>query len=97
MDPKEYVLISEFCNSHEIQSSFVTSLNEFGLLEIIVIEDREYLDPDQVRELEKMMRMHYELEINLQGIDAINNLLSRVSALQDRVRYLENRLRRYEE
>lgn len=97
MDPKEYILISEFCESHEIQYSFIDALNDFGLLEIVVIENDQYLAPDQIRELEKMMRLHYELEINLQGIDAINNLLSRVAALQDRVQYLENRLKRFEE
>ena len=97
MDPKEYILISEFCESHEIHYSFIDALNDFGLLEIVVIENDQYLAPDQIRELEKMMRLHYELEINLQGIDAINNLLSRVAALQDRVQYLENRLKRFEE
>ena len=97
MDPKEYVLISEFCECHEIQYSFINSLNEFGLLEVMIIENNEYIAQDQVRELEKMMRLHYELEINMQGIDAINNLLSRVSSLQEKVRHLENRLRRFEE
>lgn len=97
MDPKEYVLISEFCECHGIQYSFINSLNEFGLLEITIIENHEYIAPDQVRELEKMMRLHYELDINLQGIDAINNLLSRVAGLQDRIQQLENRLKRYEE
>ncbi|MGB7786640.1 MAG: chaperone modulator CbpM [Salinimicrobium sp.] len=97
MDHKEYILLSEFCESHEIQYSFIDSLDEFGLLEITVIENNKYIDPEQIRELEKMMRLHYELEINLQGIDAINNLLSRVSEMQERIQYLENRLKRFEE
>ncbi len=97
MDPKEYILISEFCDSHEIQYSFIDSLTEFGLLEITVIENDRYVAPEQVRELEKIMRLHYDLEINLQGIDAINNLLDRVSELQERVNFLENRIRRFEE
>lgn len=97
MDPKEFVLISEFCERYEIQYSFINSLNEFGLLEVTVIEENEYVAPDQVRELEKMMRLHYDLDINLQGIDAINNLLNKVSELQEKVKLLENRLRRFED
>src|SRR6056297_1639217 len=97
MDPKEYVLITEFCDSHHIQYSFINSLNDFGLLEIKVIEENEYIDPEQLRELERMMRLHYELDINLQGIDAIKHLLERVSELQNEIRILRNRLRRYEE
>ncbi|MGB7842131.1 MAG: chaperone modulator CbpM [Salinimicrobium sp.] len=96
MDPKEFVLISEFCDRYEIQYSFIDSLNEFGLLEVTVIEENEYVAPDQVRELEKMMRLHYDLDINMQGIDVINNLLNKVSELQDKVKLLENRLRRFE-
>ncbi|MFD0976795.1 chaperone modulator CbpM [Salinimicrobium gaetbulicola] len=97
MDPKEFILIADFCECHNVQYSFINSLNEFGLLEIQVIEENEYIDPEQVRELERMMRLHYDLEINLQGIDAIRNLLNRVSELQDEVRILRNRLSRYEE
>jgi len=97
MDPKEYILITEFCECHHIQYSFINSLNEFGLLEIKVIEENEYIDPEQLRELEKMMRLHYELDINMQGIDAIKHLLDRVSELQDEIRILRNRLKRYEE
>ena len=97
MEPKEYILIADFCECHNVQYSFINSLNEFGLLEIQVIEENEYIDPEQVRELERMMRLHYDLEINLQGIDAIRNLLNRVSDLQDEVRILRNRLSRYED
>lgn len=97
MDPKEYILIADFCEFHNVQYSFINSLNEFGLLEIQVIEENEYIDPEQIRELESIMRLHYDLEINLQGIDAIRNLLNRVSELQDEVRILRNRLSRYED
>lgn len=97
MDPKEYILITEFCELHRVQYSFINSLNEFGLLEIKIIEENEYLDPEQLRELERMMRLHYELDINMQGIDAIRHLLDRVTELKDEIRVLRNRLRRYEE
>ena len=97
MDPNQYILISEFCNCHHIQYSFINSLNEHGLLQVTVIEEDEYIEREQVRELEKMMRLHYDLEINLEGIDAINHLLEKVSQLQNEIRVLENRLKRYED
>lgn len=96
MEPR-YISLTEFCTCHEIQHSFIHSLSEHGLVEITVIEENEFIEQEQIRELEKMMRLHYDLEINIQGIDAINHLLQRVSQLQDRVRLLENRLRRFEE
>ncbi len=92
-----YISIIEFCNCHQIEISFIHSLSEHGLLQTVVIEEDEYVEREQVRELERMMRMHYDLEINLQGIDAINHLLERVSHLQNELRVLENRLKRFED
>lgn len=97
MDLKEYISITEFCQSHHVEYSFINSLNEHGLLEIIIIEEDEYITKEQLRDLEKIMRLHYDLEINLPGIDAINHLLGKVSELQQEVRILRNRLKLYED
>ena len=97
MNPNEYISITEFCNCHNIEIGFVRSLHENGLLETVVIREQEFIGREKVGDLERMMRLHYDLEINLEGIDAINNLLERVSGLQNEIRVLQNRLRRYEE
>lgn len=97
MDTKKYIAVTEFCSCHQIDYSFIESLNEYGLVRITTIEETSVLDRDQVREVERMVRLHYDLDINLEGIDAISHLLRRVSGLQNEVRILQNRLRRYEE
>lgn len=97
MNPREYIRITEFCSCYKIDHSFVQSLDEYGLVEITVLEETEFLDPDQVKKAEKMARLHYDLDINLEGIDAISHLLHKVSDLQTEVRILKNKLRRYEE
>lgn len=92
-----YISIIEFCNCHDLEYSFIHSLTEFGLIETVVIEDNEFIEQEQIRNLERIIRLHYDLEINIPGIDAINHLLDRVSELQQEVRMLQNRLRRFEE
>ena len=92
-----YISIVEFCRCHHLEYSFINSLNEHGLIETVIIEDTEYLERERLRDLERMVRLHTDLEINLQGIDAINHLLERVSNLQNEVRILKNRLSRFEE
>lgn len=94
---EQYISIIEFCRGHHLEYSFIHSLTEHGLIRTIIIEEDEYIEKEQVRDLERMMRLHYDLEINMQGIDAINHLLERVSELQREVRILQNRLRRFEE
>lgn len=97
METDKYIAIAEFCSCHRIDYTFIESLSEYGLVQITTVGETRVLDRDQIREVEKMVRLHYDLDINLEGIDAISHLLHRVSELQKEVQLLQNRLRRYEE
>ena len=97
MDNTGYVTIAEFCSCYQVDNSFIQSLNDYGLIQVVTIEETQFLPQEQVGEVEKMIRLHYDLEINLEGIDAVSNLLQRISDLQDEIRVLQNRLRLYED
>jgi hypothetical protein len=86
----------EFCTNHNIEISFIHSLQETGLIEITTIEETGYIHADQLQELERIVRLHYELDINLEGIETINHLLLRINNMQDEITALRNRLRLYE-
>jgi hypothetical protein len=43
------------------------------------------------------VRLHYDLDINLEGIEAITYLLNRVKNMQAEIIALKNRLRLYED
>jgi hypothetical protein len=95
---QEEILIpaNEFCRHHHIELSFIHSLNEFGLIEISMTGEEVFITNSQLSDLEKFLRLHHELNINLEGIDAINQLLERLEAMQDEVNILKNRLRFFE-
>ena len=94
---KEHLISAiEFCTNHEIEISFISSLHETGLIEIVRIEENEYIDEGQLLQLEKIVRFYYDLGINLEGIETINHLLDRMNGLQDEIITLRNRLRLYE-
>lgn len=97
MEPEKYIRITELCSYYSIDDSFVHSLRDYGLMEIVVMENQEVIPEEQVKDFEKMLRLHYELEINLEGIDAINHLLHQIRELQEEVKSLRNRLTRWEE
>ena len=86
----------EFCANHNIEVSFIRSLQENGLIEIMTIEEKGYIQSSQLQELEKIVRLYYELDINLEGIETINHLLQRINNMQDEITALRNRLRLYE-
>jgi chaperone modulatory protein CbpM len=90
------IAVNEFCVNYNIEFSFISSLQETGLIEFTVIDESLFIDPDQLRKLEKIVRFYYELNINLEGIETINYLLQRINSLQDEIMRLKNRLRLYE-
>ena len=46
--------------------------------------------------LEKLVRLHYHLDINVEGIDAITNLLQRMANMHHEILQLKSRLQLYE-
>ena len=96
MQTEYLIAVDEFCAKHNIEISFVSSLQQTGLIEITTIEEAWFIDVDQLKQLEKFIRFYYELNINLEGIETINHLLQRVNAMQDEIITLRNRLGLYE-
>jgi len=96
MQTKNYIAVNEFCINHNIEVSFISSLQETGLIEIAFVEEMAFLDADQLQQVEKFMHFYYDLDINLEGIETITHLLQRMNAMQDEITILRNRLSLYE-
>jgi chaperone modulatory protein CbpM len=96
MNMENLIPIPLLCAYYEVELSFFTNLSDMGLLEIKTIETSQYIDSDAVYEIEKMVRMHQELDVNIEGIDIVFNLLQKIDMLQNELTVLKNRLRLYE-
>jgi hypothetical protein len=96
MEPGYLISIDEFCSSHNIEFSFISSLNQSGLIEITSVEERDFLVAEQLPQIEKFIRLYYDLDINFEGIETVNYLLQRINYMQDEITMLRNRLRLYE-
>lgn len=96
MKTENLIAINEFCTNHNIEISFINSIQKSGLIEFTIIEESLFVDADQLKQLEKIVHFYYELDINLEGIETINHLLQRIISLQDEIIMLKNRLRLYE-
>jgi len=96
MQTENLIDINEFCVNHNIEISFISSLKQTGLIEITTVKETEFIDAEQLQQLEKFIRFYYELDINLEGIETINHLLKRINYLQDEIIMLKNKLRLYE-
>jgi hypothetical protein len=96
MQTKNLIAVNEFCFNHNIEVSFINSLQQTGLIEVDFVEETPFIDADQLQQVEKFIRFYYDLDINLEGIETITHLLQRMNAMQDEIISLRNRLRLYE-
>lgn len=93
----EYITVTEYCIHHHTDSSFIEALAQNGLISLTRAADEQPLIAyDQLLELERYLHWYQELDINLEGIEAIRYLLEKVAKMQDRIHELESRLRQYE-
>jgi hypothetical protein len=97
MNTENLIPADAFCNSHSVEITFIHTLGEYGLIDITELDNMSYIHAEQLRDIEKYLRLHYELNINMEGIEAITHLLERMSGLESEVVVLRNRLKRYEE
>jgi len=96
MIKENLISADEFCISHNIEISFISSLHENGLIDITTVDETVFIYPNQLPQLEKISRLHYDLGINLEGIETITYLLDRIDEMQNEITVLQNRLRLYE-
>jgi len=93
---EDLIIIEEYIQHSNIEPQFIALLEENDLIHPKEIENRRYLHPNELDDLECYARLHYDLSINIEGIDVIRNLLDRINALQDEMRDLRNRLQLWE-
>jgi chaperone modulatory protein CbpM len=87
------IATTDICTYHEVEYTFISSLSEAGLVELKVVNHTTYVPESELQKLERMIRLHNELEINVAGIEAITHLLERIEQMQEEMRILRNRLR----
>ncbi|ASU35631.1 chaperone modulator CbpM [Mucilaginibacter xinganensis] len=86
------IATTEICTYHDVEYTFINSLGEAGLLKLKMVKKNTYIPETELQKLEKMIRMHRELDINVAGIEAIVHLLDRVERMQEELRVLRNML-----
>lgn len=97
MSAGRLILIDQLCSHYEVEESFFSHLQEFGFIEIQILEGSYFIQEDKIEHVEKIMRMRHDLNINLEGIDTILHLLEKINSLQAELTTTRNRLRLYED
>lgn len=96
MAQEKYILVSHYCKLTHIEDSFVQTLQEYGLVKVAQKENDAFIDENDISEIERMFRLHHDLGINFEGLDAIKQMLKRMGKMEKDLDLLQKRLRFYE-
>jgi hypothetical protein len=90
MENDELIPAEQFCVYHNIEYSFIRLLYDSGLISITFVDHSSFIPADEIQKLEKFIRLHYDLDINLEGIETIQHLLKKMEKLQQEILHLKN-------
>lgn len=97
MEKQDLISADEVCSHYHVEYAFINELRERGLIEVTTIQETHCIASERLSDLERFIRLHYDMDINLEGIEAISHLLHRVEDMQRQLNQLHNRLRLYED
>lgn len=96
MSRSEFIEIAQLCREYQLEMQFFSTLEDYELIRVVRVKESPCVYMDELRRIEKMVRLHKELEINIEGIQAVINLLEKVESLQDELARVRSRLSLYE-
>ena len=96
MTLQKYIRITDFCQGHALEETFLYQLQEVELIEILEVERHPVIPQSQLDRLERLVRLHRDLEIGPQGLLDVDHLLGRMEKLREEVLELRRRLDRWE-
>ncbi len=97
MDTNDYISIQQFSVHYNVPAVFLNTLYDYELIEVITVNSTSYIRKTQIKHIERMIRLHFDLELNMEGIDVVDKLLKRVKILQEEIKMLHNRLQFFED
>lgn len=86
---EELIALDFFCHRCRVEISFVKRLSEYGLVELVEEEDNIFIPSYEIGQLERLSRLHYDIGINPEGLDAVHHLLNKIEQLQTRLKKAE--------
>lgn len=92
----ERISIEEVIRLYKIDYSFLDQLIDSELLHPETENSVRYIIYEELQHLERFANWHYDLEVNLPGIEIIHKLLSQMEELRNENRKLLQNVSRFE-
>lgn len=84
----ERISREELIKIYNVEIRFFEELESCGLLQIETENEVKYISHDELSLFEKLANWHYDLQVNMPGLEVIHHLLSQIEKLQSENRKL---------
>jgi hypothetical protein len=96
MEQQEWIPADTICTFYQVDVSLIQTIGDYGLINLNSEDNHLWVPVSGLGELERILRLHTELDINMEGIEAISHMLQRMKELQQEVGLLRTKLSVYE-
>lgn len=90
-----YISIDTCIEKYQIEHIFIQHLDEMGAIQLIQQDNEQVIKDEQLSTLEKFIRLHYDLDINLEGLSAIHELFHQIEIRNAQIHQLQQELKYY--
>ena len=95
MATQKLIPVKEFCVHHHIKPALIQEFYNHEMIELVWVKRTGYIPQKSLQPLERMLRLHNELQINIEGIQTILHLLSNIEKKETELQKLRNLLEFY--
>lgn len=89
---EERISVDEIIKLYGVDISFLNELEEADLIKTEIIDEIRCLHYDQLSDFEHFTNWHYDLGVNIAGLEVIRHLLRQINSLQEENKQLMNRI-----
>ena len=82
----DLIIVREYCQKSHVDPSFIVSLEEDGLIDIREVDGARYLLESQLRDLERFVRWHEDLSVNIELMGRLHEMQHELNQLRREVR-----------
>ena len=80
------ISVVQFSQYNQIEPQFVLDLYQNGLVVLHERNQEFFIEEDDLTNVERYIKFHYELGVNLEGLEVISHLLKQIEVLQKQIK-----------
>jgi hypothetical protein len=97
MESNELIPVQTFYVHYHVAPAFIVSLYELQLVELITEDNVQYIAVSHLPHVEKLIRLHTDLELDANALAITAHLLDKIEMLQAELNTLNSKLKVYED